>query len=101
MSYSDITSDGGMDPRNDPQSDSARLARHRDLHRTVHPDVAATAQRAAEHLSRLALVNSQHQLQIAIGHLQALLNTQRTATQAWEAEKQARDWLESIGSEPT
>lgn len=36
----------------------------------------------------------------AIDHLQAILNSQRTATQAREAEQAAREWLHSIGSEP-
>jgi hypothetical protein len=36
---------------------------------------------------------------VAISHLHALLNSRRTATQAWEAERAAREWLESIGSE--
>lgn len=40
------------------------------------------------------------QRQQAIDHLHALLNTQRTATQALEAEWAARNWLDSIGSEP-
>ena len=35
----------------------------------------------------------------AIRHLHALLNSQNTATRAREAEKAARDWLGSIGSE--
>jgi len=33
-------------PDHDPQSDSARLARHRALHSPVHPDVAAAAKAA-------------------------------------------------------
>lgn len=35
----------------------------------------------------------------AVRHLHAILNSQRTATQALEAERAAREWLESIGSE--
>lgn len=34
---------------------------------------------------------------IAIKYLQELLNTRKTATQAWEIEKAAREWLDSIG----
>ena len=49
--------------------------------------------------ARLALANAQHQLQVAIGHLHAILNSRRTATQSWQAEQEARQWLESIGSE--
>lgn len=80
----------------DPDTNEARLARHRALHNIglpPHPEVQA------REASRLALANSQYQLQIAIGHLHALLNSRRTATQAWEAEREARQWLESIGSE--
>ena len=51
--------------------------------------------------SRLALANSQAQLQIALRHLHAILNTSCTAQQMWEAEEAARQWLASIGSEPT
>lgn len=51
-------------------------------------------------LRNIGLENCQTQLQVAIGHLHTLLNSQRTAVQSWEAEKAARDWLESIGSEP-
>lgn len=29
----------------------------------------------------------------AIAHLQSILNTQRTATQSWQAEQEARQWL--------
>lgn len=34
---------------------------------------------------------------MAIRHLHAILNSQRTATQSWEAETAARQWLASIG----
>ena len=79
----------------DPQSDAARLARHRDLHRTVHPDVAAAARAQQEALCLLT-----HQRNEAVAHLHALLNQRRTATQMLEAERAAREWLVSIGSEP-
>lgn len=48
--YTDTTSDGGMDPRNDPQSDSARLARMRRECSPVHPDVAAARRADDERL---------------------------------------------------
>lgn len=84
----------------DPQSDSARLARHRDLHSPVHPDVAAAAESArAAALDMFKLAATQRDQ--AIAHLHALLNQRRTATQMQEAERAAREWLESIGSEPT
>jgi hypothetical protein len=37
----------------------------------------------------------------AISHLQAILNIRRTATQALESDRAAREWLCSIGSDPT
>lgn len=46
------------------------------------------------HPQVLAMANCQTQLQTAIRHLHALLNSQRTAVQSWESEKAARDWLE-------
>jgi len=156
MSYTDIASDGGMDPRNRPggtenrpaklpfkcsdcghtqlvsvaygengeryfgsganwcdscgdgkpelvdqDTDAARLERHRALHNIVlppHPELTEKARRAG--LTHLALANCQQQLQVAIRHLQAILNESRTATQSWQAEQEARQWLLSIGSEP-
>lgn len=38
---------------------------------------------------------------VAIGHLQAILNESRTFAESQTAETAARDWLESIGSEPS
>lgn len=76
----------------DPDSDTARLARHRDLFRTVHPDVATA--------NRTALGNAQEQLQVAIGHLQAMLNTARNFQDQQSADTAARNWLISIGSDP-
>jgi hypothetical protein len=37
---------------------------------------------------------------IAIAHLQSVLNKSRTAQEQWAADRAAREWLESIGSEP-
>lgn len=37
---------------------------------------------------------------VAIRHLQAILNESRTFAESMEAERAARDWLVSIGSEP-
>ena len=76
----------------DQNRDAARLARHRDLFRTVHPDIAAA--------NRAALGNAQEQLQVAIGHLQAMLNKARNFQDQQDADTAARDWLISIGSEP-
>lgn len=84
----------------DPDSNEARLARHRALFSLGPPPNLGVVEKARLNgLTSLALENSQHQLRIAIGHLHALLNTQRTATQSWEAEGATRDWLRSIGSE--
>lgn len=38
---------------------------------------------------------------VAIGHLQAVLNKPRTYPEQQQADTAARDWLLSIGSEPT
>lgn len=46
------------------------------------------------------LANCQTQLQIAIGHLKAMLYSARTADQQLAADSAARDWLASIGAEP-
>jgi hypothetical protein len=145
MSHSDITSNGGMDPRNepprpssvqfkctscghmqmvnvvygpagsryfgsganwcdacengkpeivDPDSDTARLQRHRDLFRTVPANVSEARRNEAEAIWLLFT-----QRREAIKHLEAILNTQRTAVQAMESEQNARDWLNSISSE--
>jgi hypothetical protein len=82
----------------DPNSDIARLAAHRDLHRTVPADVSAARREVAQANIR-ALGACQNNLQAAICHLHAILNSQRTATQSWQAEQEARQWLVSIGSE--
>ena len=37
---------------------------------------------------------------VAIGHLQAVLNESRSHAEQQQADTAARDWLESIGSEP-
>jgi hypothetical protein len=71
----------------------ARLAAHRDYFRTVHPDVVAENQR---------VIGAYHaQLQTAIEHLQNVLNKPRTHHAQQQADTAARDWLISIGSEPT
>ena len=84
----------------DPQSNEAILARHRDYFRTVHPDVRAAAMREAE-AKRTAMDNAQAALQTAIGHLQAVLNEPRSHEAQQRADTAAREWLLSIGSEPT
>jgi len=89
----------------DPQSDKAILARHRDYFRTVHPDIKAAAMREAE-AKRNALSNCQEQLALAIGHLQALMRDSKARREAVlpagqsAVERAARDWLTSIGSDP-
>lgn len=73
----------------DPDTDTARLAHHRALHNIglpPHPEVMDSA-------------IAKHQRDEAIRHLHAILNHKRTATQSWQAEQEARQWLESIGSE--
>jgi hypothetical protein len=59
-------------------------AEWRDLYRTANAQ-----HRAAQATAR-----------VAIGHLQAVLNTARTSTEQQAAETAARDWLVSIGSDP-
>lgn len=179
MTYADIISDGGLDPRNAADTDASRLAAHRDLHRTVHQDISEAvrhrimveaANTEAEIRAKLidmgwrpptkpvnqpqvptkawlhatsdacvttdptaydkgrqlvlkddvrdhvewleagidewrseALTHRKHAAAarataaIAIRHLQAILNADVTATQAWQAKQEARQWLESIG----
>lgn len=53
------------------------------------------AQVKARHLSA-----AQATARIAIGHLQAVLNTARSHAEQQAADTDARDWLISIGSEP-
>lgn len=79
-----------------PDSDQARLEAHRRLHAVVHPDIAAAARRHGEYMALMLFQRNE-----AIVHLQALLNDRRTATQALESDRAAREWLRSIGSEPT
>ena len=79
----------------DTDSDSARIARHRALHNIglpQHPEIAARN----EYFSLMVTQRDE-----AVAHLHAVLNSQRTATQAMEADRAAREWLASIGSEPT
>lgn len=56
----------------------------------------AMAQEKARHLAAV-----QATARIAIGHLQSVLNTARTHAEQQAADTSARDWLTSIGSEPT
>lgn len=71
----------------DKDSDAYKLEQHRNLHNLVHPDIR-----------RLALANNQTQLQIAIGHLNKVLNGCRSAAEQQAADTAARDWLSSIGA---
>ena len=50
---------------------------------------------------RTVLGNCQEQLHLAIGHLQEVLNKPRTHGEQQLADTAAREWLLSIGSEPT
>lgn len=73
----------------DPDSDRARLERHRKLHNlgiAPHPEAVANAIKL-------------EQLDAAIQHLKAILNVRMTANEMLAAEKAARDWLDSIGEE--
>lgn len=54
------------------------------------------AQIKARHLAAV-----QATARIAVGHLQTVLNKCRTADEQQRADTAARDWLLSIGSEPT
>lgn len=56
----------------------------------------AAAIAAADEARRVRAVNK-----IAIGHLHAVLNTARTHAEQQAADTAARDWLTSIGSEPS
>jgi hypothetical protein len=85
------------DSNNDPNSDAEIIARHRDYFRTVHPDIKAAALRDAE-VKRTALANCQWQLQVAIGHLNTVLNGCRNHAEQQAADTAAREWLISIGS---
>ena len=82
-----------------PQSDAEILVLYREYFRTTNPDIKVAAMLYAE-TKRTALKNCQSTLATAIGHLQAVLNQSRTHAAQHEADTAARDWLESIGSEP-
>lgn len=55
----------------------------------------AVAQKAQAEARR-----AQAESRVAVAHLQAVLNKPRTAEEQQQADTAARDWLESIGSEP-
>ncbi len=64
----------------DPDSDEARLARHRDLHRTVHPDVVAGNRAAAarEQAQREDIVRGAVlELTAGLDYVQNIVTTQR------------------------
>ena len=65
------------------------------------PGLRAAIQALEAESKRTALANAQAALQTAIGHLQEVLNKPRTHEAQQRADKAAREWLESIGSEPT
>lgn len=85
----------------DHDTDTARVDAHRSLHNIglpPHPDVESQRRYWDAALPpQLALVVAQRDE--AVAHLHALLNSRRTATQAMESDRAAREWLESIGSE--
>jgi hypothetical protein len=74
--------------------------------RAALDDVEWTEKGLAEWRDR-ALANARHAeaaratARVAISHLQAILIQSRTCHQSLHAERLARDWLTSIGSEPT
>ena len=108
MTYTDITSDGGMDPRNvahhrvmveAANTDAEIRAKLIDMGWTPPEGVIRVGGRLAGRATLDAMALAAHQRNEAIRHLQAILNSQRTATQSWEAEQEARQWLRSIGAE--
>lgn len=76
----------------DLNSDEARLERHRQLFNIGLPPLPSTLT-----TGRQAGMTT---LREALRHLHTILNKRLNATQMLEAEKEARDWLASIGSEP-
>ena len=74
--------------------------------RAALDDVEYTEKGLAEWRA-LAQTNARHAeaaratARVAIGHLQAVLNKARTHAEQQAADTSARDWLISIGSEPT
>ena len=82
------------DARSEAKTAAIRLRNAWELLDPINPAKQAEAQRTA-----LAMV--QEQLQAAVGHLQAVLNQPRTHDEQQRADTAAREWLASIGSEPT
>lgn len=81
------------DARSHAQTAAIKLRNAWELIEPVNPARQANAQRTA-------LANSQDALQVAISHLQAVLNQARSHAEQQAADTAARQWLESIGSEP-
>ena len=82
------------DARRHAETAEIRLRNAWELLDPVSPAEQAGAQRTA-------LANAQQALQTALGHLQAVLNKPRTHDEQQAADTAARDWLVSIGSEPS
>lgn len=81
------------DARSDAATAAIRLRNAWELLDPISPAKQADARRTA-------LGIAQEQLQIAIKHLQAMLNGARNFQDQQDADTAARDWLVSIGSEP-
>lgn len=81
------------DAKRDAANAATRLRNAWELLDPTNPEKHAEAKRTA-------LSNCQAQLQVAIGHLQAVLNKARTHAEQQAADTAARDWLVSVGSEP-
>ena len=71
------------------------------------PDEIDYLQKGLAEWRDMALMNARHAeaaratARVAISHLQAVLNKPRTHAEQQAADTAARDWLISIGSEPT
>lgn len=85
------------DARKDAATAAIRIRNAWELLDPISPH-AKPADAAA---NRTALGNCQTQIAVAIGHLQAVLNKARTHADQQAADTAARDWLTSIGSEPS
>lgn len=72
------------------------LIDHLDWMEKGNAEWRATAHYVQGEVARLGAVNK-----VAINHLQAVLNKARTFDEQQAADTAARDWLTSIGSEPT
>lgn len=81
------------DARSHADTAAIRLRNAWELLDPINPAKQAEAQRTA-------LANCQEALQVAVGHLQKVLNGCRSHDEQQAADTAARQWLLSIGSEP-